>query len=188
MGTRLAMVEAAAGLLDREGPAGVTLRAVAKAVGVSHNAPLKHFRDKEALLAAVAAAELRKLAEARLAVSPTLAPLTRVKRMLMVKMRWALLRPQRFKLTYGAWSRPDEDLSHAAHEAREIFVQAVANAQSAGELPKGDPERVASLMRAITHGAVDLALSGHLDRKGKGRADPQDLIEDLFVLLAARKG
>jgi len=186
MKTREAMVAAAAELLDEQGPSGVTLRAVAQRVGVSHNAPYKHFRDKEALLAAVAASQLRVVAETRLAIDRALPPRARLKGMLLILLDWAVAHPQRFKLTYGPWSREDEELTRAAHEAREIFVQAVANAQDVGDLPKGDPERIAALLRALAHGAVDLALSGHLNRGGKGHADPEDLVEDLFILLAAR--
>jgi hypothetical protein len=60
------------------------------------------------------------------------------------------------------------------------LVTTVAAAQDAKELPEGDPERVAALVLAVTHGAVDLALSGHLARNGKGHADPRDLVNDLI--------
>jgi AcrR family transcriptional regulator len=53
-------VAAAARLLDEGGPEAVTLRAVAQAVGISHNA-LPAFRDKRALLTAVARAGFREL-------------------------------------------------------------------------------------------------------------------------------
>ena len=54
MGTKDKLVEAAAALLDDGGESAVTVRAVAHRVGVSHNAPYKHFADRAALLAAVA--------------------------------------------------------------------------------------------------------------------------------------
>ena len=61
----------------------------------------------------------------------------------------------------------------------------VAEAQRAGRLPAADPERLASLLLAVTHGAVDLALAGHLSPDGKGRAAPWDLAEDLLGYLEA---
>ena len=54
MTTRDRLVTEAALLLDRGGGTAVTLRAVAHAVGVSHNAPYRHFKDRNALLAAIA--------------------------------------------------------------------------------------------------------------------------------------
>jgi ribonuclease BN (tRNA processing enzyme) len=44
--TREKLVTEAARLLDAGGDAAVTLRAVAQAVGVSHNAPYRHFEDR----------------------------------------------------------------------------------------------------------------------------------------------
>lgn len=186
LNTRDAMVAAAADLLDEDGPGAVTLRGVAQRVGVSHNAPYKHFQDKEALLAAVAARELRRLSATRAALNGEADPLERLKQTILANVRWALRHPQRFKLTYGRWTRDDPDLGAAAHEARGLFVQAAAAAQAAGVVPGGDPERLAALIQALGHGAADLALSGHLSREGKGHADPEDLVDDLFALLAAK--
>lgn len=174
------MVAAAGDLLDAAGPEAVTLRAIAQRVGVSHNAPYKHFADKEALLAAVAATELRRRADT--APRPGREPLAELKRMARDYVRWAVSHPARFKLTFGAWTREDPDLAAAAHGARERFVAAVAAAQAAGAVPAGDPDRVSALLLALGHGAADLALGGHLARDGKGHADPEDLIDDLFAL------
>jgi len=52
---RAALVTAAAELVTCCGPAAVSLREVARIVGVSHNAPYRHFPTRQALLAAVAA-------------------------------------------------------------------------------------------------------------------------------------
>jgi len=52
---RAALVTAAAELVTCCGPASVSLREVARIVGVSHNAPYRHFPTRQALLAAVAA-------------------------------------------------------------------------------------------------------------------------------------
>src|SRR5688572_13586500 len=52
---RQALVDAVLVMVAERGDAGeVTLREVARRVGVSHNAPYRHFEDKDALLAAVA--------------------------------------------------------------------------------------------------------------------------------------
>ena len=64
MRTDRKLVEAAAALLDSGGESAVTLRAVASAVGVSHNAPYKHFTSRSALLAAVALEDFTTLTAA----------------------------------------------------------------------------------------------------------------------------
>ncbi len=51
-------------LLAHRAPADLSIREVARALGVSANAPYRHFPDREALLGAVAAAGYRSTAEA----------------------------------------------------------------------------------------------------------------------------
>ncbi|MDB5443471.1 MAG: TetR family transcriptional regulator [Phenylobacterium sp.] len=179
--TRADLVSAAARLLDEGGPASVTLRAVAKAVGLSHNAPYKHFRDKEELLAAVASRELARPGDAPLEVGGD--PVARLRRLAQAYVDWATRYPERFRLTFGSWRSGSDELAETATAARARVVATVAEAQAAGRLAAGDPERITALILALAHGAADLALGGHLARDGKGHADPADLLDDLFRLL-----
>jgi len=172
---RDSLISAAAALLDGGGPAAVTLREVGRAAGVSHNAPYNHFADKDDLLAAIAGRELRRQ------LTPTVdGPPPSAQALMIGYVRWAQRYPERFKLTFGRWKRDNAELGDAARQARSLVIEAVARAQAVGDLPKGDPERVAVLVLALAHGAADLALSGHLSATGKGRADPEDLVADLF--------
>lgn len=66
----------------------------------------------------------------------------------------------------------------------EVLVTIVAEAQRQGRLPAGDCERAAALVHALAHGAVDLALAGHLT-PDKGRTDPAGLVDDLLTYLNA---
>ena len=174
--TRDKLLEAATKLLDEGGPAAVTLRDVGAAAGVSHNAPYRHFADKHALLAAIAAQELARQASnlSRRGSGPP-----DVKTMLQGYVRWALRYPERFRLTFGRWDRDDAGLAGAATAARGALTDAVAAAQVRRELPAGDPERLAALLLALAHGAADQALAGHLAADGKGRSDAEGLVSDL---------
>src|SRR5271167_4183220 len=58
-----ALIDAAVALIAEVGPQGFTLREVARRAGVSHNAPYRHFLDKDDLLAAVAAEGFERLNE-----------------------------------------------------------------------------------------------------------------------------
>lgn len=60
---REALVEAGVELASTGGPGAVTLRAVSRAVGVSHNAAYRHFTDHEDLLRAVTARTLTRWSE-----------------------------------------------------------------------------------------------------------------------------
>ncbi|GAA3763430.1 TetR/AcrR family transcriptional regulator [Plantactinospora mayteni] len=162
----------------------VTLREVGRLAGVSHNAPYKHFASKEALLAAIAA---RELARQGAALGATMererSPEAVLRATLRHYVAWALDHPARFKLTFGRWSIESEELDTAAHDAQTLLVQLVTSAQEAGALPPGDPVRLASLLRALAHGAADLASTGHLASGGKGHAGPEELIDDLLGYL-----
>ena len=61
-----ALIEAGQQILIEKGINGLSLRETAKAAGVSHTAPYRHFTDKEALLAAIAESGFESLAEALL--------------------------------------------------------------------------------------------------------------------------
>jgi len=183
--TRDALVDAAARLLDAGGPVAVTLREVGRQAGVSRGAPYKHFADKEALLAAVAARELAALGTQ---LSEVTAPGGRdndLRALMHRYVAWALAHPERFRLVFAAWSRPLEELSSAANSARARLVEATAAAQRSGQLPAADSERLSALLQALANGAVELALAGHLSPDGKGRASPDDLVDDLFGYLQA---
>jgi AcrR family transcriptional regulator len=183
-GTRDALIEVAARLLDAGGVEAVTLREVGRQAGVSHHAPYKHFASEEALLAAIAARELARQGETLAATmarerSPEAALRTAMHRY----VAWALYYPARFKLTFGNWSIDSEELAATAHAAQTMLVDLVAATQDTGALPPGDPVRMASLLRALAHGAADLASAGHLASNGKGHASPDELVDDLFDYL-----
>jgi AcrR family transcriptional regulator len=184
--TRDTLLAAAAQLLDEGGPEAVTLREVGHRAGVSHNAPYKHFADKEALLAAVAARELDRSSSALSATVAGPRPAgADVQAVMRGYVAWAMEYPQRFKLVYGSWSKGSDELAAAAGSARTLFTGVVIAAQRTGQLPAGDPERLSSLLLALTHGAVDLALAGHLSPTGKGHATPAELADDLLGYLRA---
>lgn len=186
--TRSSLVAAAAELLDAGGPAAVTLREVGRRAGVSHNAPYKHFKNKEELLAAIASRELERQAEAMKDRGAAKKPLDALRSLMHGYIRWARAYPQRFRLTFGAWTDGSQELGDAATRSRAELIAIARIAQAKGELPAGNPERIAYLLLALAHGAVDLALAGHLSATGKGAADPEMLADDLIKLLRASAG
>lgn len=58
---RAALTRAASELLESEGAASLSLRAIADRAGLSHQAPYNHFRDKQAMLAALAEIGFKRL-------------------------------------------------------------------------------------------------------------------------------
>ena len=56
-----ALIQAGIEILSIEGVKGLSLRRVAKRAGVSHAAPYAHFKDKQALVAAISTEGYKKL-------------------------------------------------------------------------------------------------------------------------------
>jgi AcrR family transcriptional regulator len=182
--TREVLIDVATRLLDRGGVQAVTLREVGHRAGVSHNAPYKHFASKEALLAAVAARELVRQRDTLAAtIHRTRSPESILRAAIHQYVAWALEHPARFKLVFGSWSTDSQELALAADAAQTILVGVVTEAQDSGALPAGDPVRLASLLRALAHGAADLAAAGHLQPNGKGHASADELVDDLLDYL-----
>jgi AcrR family transcriptional regulator len=157
---------------------------VGRLAGVSHNAPYKHFADKQALLAAVAARDLARNSESiQQAVRRKRSARAALSEAMGRYIAWALEYPERFRLVFGRWTVESPELTVAASTAQAALIGLVEAAQADGVLPAGDPIRLASLVRSVAHGAADLAATGHLSETGKGNASPQQLVDDLLAYL-----
>src|SRR5215831_8690612 len=100
---REVLVDAAIQFIAEVGPAGFTLREVARRAGVSHNAPYRHFADRKKLLAAVAAQGFRELTGAmRDATQGQAEPLDRLKVAGLAYIEFALRRPEHFAVMFDA--------------------------------------------------------------------------------------
>jgi AcrR family transcriptional regulator len=187
--TREALLDAAQELLDRGGQPAVTLREVGRRAGVSHNAPYKHFASKEALLAAVAARELRRYgATLAQAIEQAPSPQRALSAALREQVAAAVAFPERARLIYGRWTTDTltDELIDAASAASTLTIETVRAAQEHGALPRGDPEQVAAMLRAMTRGAAELEAAGHLSPQGKGHSDAAGLVDILLTYLDPR--
>src|SRR6516162_5295812 len=100
---REALLEGAIRLIAEVGPTAFTLREVARRAGVSHNAPYRHFRDKDDLMAAVATQGYRELTEAMLdAAEHQRNALDRLKHAGLAYVAFAMRRPEYFAVMFDA--------------------------------------------------------------------------------------
>jgi AcrR family transcriptional regulator len=161
-----ALLEAASQLLEKEGPAGVGLRAAARLAGVSHNAPYRHFRNRESILAALAARGLREL-EARMAAASRGRRDTReaLSAIAETYVSLAAERPHLFRLMFGP-EVADKALYPSVREAGlaayQVLVDTIAAGQRSGEVRSGEPAELALGHWAIVHGVSSLLLDGLL--------------------------
>src|SRR5438874_4746131 len=113
-----ALLRAAGRTLEKQGIGALSLRATARRAGVSHNAPYRHFPDREALLAALAAEGFAMLGE-RLRAQPG-------REMGEAYVHFALEQPQRFRLMFGGLLPMAKypQLQTAARGAHQALVEA----------------------------------------------------------------
>lgn len=181
------MVSAASDLLDRGGQAAVTLRAVAERVGVSHNAPYRHFRGRSALLAAVAERDFNTLRDAFEALEGGGHDAgTALRKAAAALIDYARKHPARYRLLFSDPGLPPEpSLKAAAIQPFESFSRIVARAQQDRILPDIDTVSLTGLIYATLHGAIDLELGGRASgSKGLGNIDATAGL--LFELLRGR--
>ncbi|MGK6355749.1 TetR/AcrR family transcriptional regulator [Sphingomonas sp. DT-207] len=96
------LVRTAAAMLERDGPEAVSLRAVARAAGVSPTAPYNHFVSKEDLLAILAAAGFDDLGVSqRRAADEAGSARDRIVALGLDYVAFAAAHPQRYRLMFG---------------------------------------------------------------------------------------
>jgi AcrR family transcriptional regulator len=175
---RKALLEGAVRVIAEVGPAAFTLREVARRAGVSHNAPYRHFRDKDALLAAVAAQGFRELTQAmrepgdRPAKPASTAPLSaldQLKQSGLAYVGFAVRRPEHFTVMFDApvTNSKDPEYTHASQEAFNTLLNYIRNCQEAGQLPAGNTRERALYAWSLVHGIAKLAVAGRFPFRTK---------------------
>ena len=161
--SRAALIQAAGELLETQGLAAVTLRAVGDQVGVSRTTPYRHFIDTEGLLAALAAADFERLGQTMAdAIKSKRDPFARLEALALAYVRFALAAPARYRLMFGPEVNPRDRpaVKAAAADAHAKLVEVVAACQEVGQLPRDETPRLTALVYAGIHGVADLALAG----------------------------
>lgn len=184
--TNKKLIAAAAALLDSGGEDAVTLRAVGHAVGVSHNAPYRHFANRDALLAAVAIVDFEMLTAAFGSVRRSNAqPTAKLTGALKAVVDYGHRHPARYKLLFHdpGIAAQGGDLEKAALNAFGEFIGIVEECQSAGTLPHIPNTQLAGLLFASLHGLIALEASGRM-RPEKGLTGVVSSMELLIQLLS----
>ncbi|HEY8699651.1 MAG TPA: TetR-like C-terminal domain-containing protein [Arthrobacter sp.] len=154
---RQELLSATADLVDREGPARVTLRDVAAAAQTSTTAVYSLFGGKSQLLTAVVDDGFRSFRDSQLASAPG-----GLRALGLAYRTWALEHRALYRLMFGgalaAYTdcRPSPD---AAADAMKPLMETVAAAQSEGAFLVAPVEVVATAIWGQVHGLVALELA-----------------------------
>jgi AcrR family transcriptional regulator len=163
---RTAVLAAAEKILEKEGVDALTLRAVARAVGVSHTAPKNHFGDLEGLLSELAAVGYLRYGEALSGAMNQAGadPRLRLRAMGRAYVGFARAHPGMFMLMFRSerldMKRPA--LQEAIEVTRQSLRTATTSVASATPLPPLQQAARATASWALVHGFAMLLLDGRL--------------------------
>jgi AcrR family transcriptional regulator len=174
---RDALVHAALREAEQGGPEAISLKALAKQLGVSQPAPYRHFADREALLAAVTAEAFRQFsAVMREAISKP-SKRSKLSRFAQASLAFGLRRNGIYRLMFAsrvmACASKDSELHIAAMETFALVLEAL-EAPAVGLLR----ERFALQIWAALHGVIMLAEQGLLTGK-IANVTREELVEDI---------
>ena len=160
---REALVEGALGILREEGLEALTLRAVARRVGVSQAAPYRHFTDRRALVAAVAERGFERLQQTMLQRMREAQGRGGLKMVALAYVQFGLANPAQYRVMFGPEVARTDDLPALRETARGVLgfvAEGIGQLQGAGLVGEGDPWKMAVATWATLHGLVMLTLDG----------------------------
>ena len=176
---RAALVARATEVVAAGGVDALSLRELARDLGVSHGAPSRHFPDKQALLDALARTGFERLqvdliaalgqrgaSDAAEAFADQLATLA------ATYVRFAVGNPSLLAVMFAAKHRREgpPELRAAAEQAFAAPLRAIEDAQQRGEVVAGPVEGIATAILATMHGFAALVAGGLLDPDNSGEA------------------
>jgi AcrR family transcriptional regulator len=152
-------------LFAEQGYDGVTMRAIAKQLGVSAMAPYRYFAGKEEIFALVRAEAARRFSDALdKQFHSTSDPLERALRLRNAYVQFALRHSDQYRIIFEVRTSNDgpfAGLDAEVQRATDVTIDAVRGLIDAG-LIQGDPRMIAHHLWAYVHGLVHLHLAGRL--------------------------
>ncbi|HET8801511.1 MAG TPA: TetR/AcrR family transcriptional regulator [Marinobacter sp.] len=151
-------------ILREHGDTAISLRALAKQIGVSAPALYRHYSDRESLLAELAVTGFESLRERLLAVDPS-----RPRRALLdiglVYVSFAQDEPNLYRLMFGGRVLPKgihPRLDTAGKGAFQVLEDTIARAQQAGYIKPMPLALMTAAAWSQVHGLSQLTIDGHL--------------------------
>ncbi len=168
---RQALLDAAVNLVRERGAEALTLRAVARATGVSQTAPYRHFANRRALVVGVAQEAFARLGGVISgAVEQGDPGLPALRRGMVSYARFAHQYPAEYRVMFGPEAACRDDapqLDAAALGVFGLLRGGIARLQQAGAIGEGDPGLMAITAWATLHGLVMLSLDGQTAVTGR---------------------
>lgn len=184
---KLALLRAARDLLDEKGESGIGVRAVARKVGVSHAAPVNHFKDRRALLTALTAElinDIRVDIDNRLkTVSED--PVTRIETIANAFIDYGAHYPNRYSLLwrYDIVDHESELMRSKADIIYDLICDEINKLTSGRNV---DRDTIAIGLWSMLHGYIDLKIVGMFEDRADsvtGEDRPRALVRMFRTVL-----
>ncbi|OBJ65980.1 hypothetical protein A5626_11785 [Mycobacterium marseillense] len=164
---RAALLSEAEKTLRKSGVDGLSLRELARAVGVSHSAPRRHFDDKAAMLEALVIDGFDRLgrALAKAAEPDGRDFVTSLSDVAVAYVRFATDNPALVELMSARryLANASDELARARDASFAPVTNLVAAGQADGELVAGDLQRIGTVLFATLHGIATMANNKMID-------------------------
>jgi AcrR family transcriptional regulator len=182
---RAALMRAAAGEIERGGYENLSLRELAASLDVSRAAPYRHFVDRRALLAALAAEGFDELtAIYRKAIAGSKRADSRLAASGRAYLAFAAERPQLFRLMFASdlfsAGPPDPALIKAAGDCYQVFEGVVA--ATLDDQDDGAIKAATIAAMSCTYGFALLRMGDRLKPFMYGRPTESDLIDAVLSM------
>ncbi|GAA3814192.1 TetR/AcrR family transcriptional regulator [Streptomyces chiangmaiensis] len=169
---RAALLTGAEDTIREKGPAALSLRELARDLGVSHAAPSRHFKDKQALLEALALVGFDRITQTMTAalVGAGESFAGRLAAGARAYVDFAVANAELLDLMYSIKHAPEasEELSAASQRWTEQMMSLIAEGQRRGEVREGPLERVGTGVFSTLHGYATLVASDSLPEEMPG--------------------
>ena len=175
-------------ILREEGVNALTLRSAARSAGVSHSAPYSHFKDKQALLAAISTRGFNDLYEL---INTTISEYRNSPRELLTETGWtyvqfAVSEPNCFKLMFSGILEDEHSFPEFMAAVQKTYlklVEVVGICQEGNVLCSGPQEETAIAVWSLVHGFVSLYLEQQLPGRVLGKYQLKKLLINTLLQL-----
>lgn len=161
---KLALLDAAIAQIKEVGVEKLSMRGVARTVGVSQTAPYRHFKDKNHLLADIAAQAFTELYERNLSlINPTASTMENIQAVAIDYLQYAKENPEKYRLLFGSSienRRSYSDMVEAGERSFQLLVDQVERGIENKEFISGCSLLLANTLWTQVHGAASLILDG----------------------------
>ncbi len=184
---KTALVEAGLEIIEAEGLAGLSLRAIAAKVGVSHTAPKNHFGSLRGLLTAIGTEGFRlHAAGMREGVAEASGRKARLEAAMRGYVRFAEAHPHLFQLMFSPQSCDfaDTDLIAQARESYAVLADISSGLNWDKALTPGGQQRTEMMLWSMVHGYAMLRINGNFVPRMGGTTpwDIEDILPDFNYL------